>query len=97
MAMGIGMDDALTGLHDRSNFLSLLRRQVAQANDRQDNLALLVLDIDGFARINGAHGYAFGDRLLAAHRAPAERGGAQAGLRRAHRQRPLRDDPAAAS
>ena len=64
MAMGIGMDDALTGLHDRSNFLSLLRRQVAQANDRQDNLALLVLDIDGFARINGAHGYAFGDRLL---------------------------------
>jgi diguanylate cyclase (GGDEF)-like protein len=58
------MEDPLTGLHDRRNFLALLRRHIAQANDRQHNLALLVLDIDGFARINGAHGYAFGDQLL---------------------------------
>ena len=59
-----GMDDALTGLHNRHSFLSLLRRHIGQANDRQNNLALVVLDIDGFARINGAHGYGFGDRLL---------------------------------
>jgi diguanylate cyclase (GGDEF)-like protein len=59
-----GIEDALTGLHDRRSFLSLLHRHIAQANDRQNNLALLVLDIDGFARVNGVHGYAFGDRLL---------------------------------
>ena len=64
MMSGTGLEDALTGLHDRRNFLSLLRRHIGQANDRQYNLALLVLDIDGFSRINGAHGYAFGDQLL---------------------------------
>ena len=48
MMSGTGLEDALTGLHDRRNFLSLLRRHVGQANDRQYNLALLVLDIDGF-------------------------------------------------
>jgi diguanylate cyclase (GGDEF)-like protein len=59
-----GIEDELTGLHDRRSFLSLLRRHIAQANDRQHKLALVVLDIDGFSRINGAHGYAFGDGLL---------------------------------
>ena len=56
--------DVLTGLHNRRSFLALLRRQILQANDRQHTLALLVLDIDGFARINGAHGFDFGDKLL---------------------------------
>ena len=58
------IEDELTGLHNRRSFLSLLRRQIAMANDRQHSLALVVVDIDGFARINGAHGYAFGDALL---------------------------------
>jgi diguanylate cyclase (GGDEF)-like protein len=56
--------DPQTGLHNRRSFLALLRRQIQQANDRQHKLALLVLDIDGFARINGAHGFDFGDKLL---------------------------------
>ena len=56
--------DELTGLCNRRNFLSILGRQITHANDRQNNLALLVLDIDGFARINGSHGFAFGDTLL---------------------------------
>lgn len=57
-------EDELTGLHNRRSFLSLLRRHIAYANDRQNNLALIVVDVDGFARINGAHGYGFGDALL---------------------------------
>lgn len=57
-------EDELTGLHNRRSFLSLLRRQINYANDRRSNLALVVVDVDGFARINGAHGYGFGDALL---------------------------------
>jgi diguanylate cyclase (GGDEF)-like protein len=58
------IEDELTGLHNRRSFLSLLRRHIGFANDRQTVLALVVVDIDGFARINAAHGYAFGDQAL---------------------------------
>ena len=57
-------EDELTGLHDRRTFLLALRRQVGYANDKQSSLALLVIDIDGFAAINGTHGYDFGDKAL---------------------------------
>jgi diguanylate cyclase (GGDEF)-like protein len=58
------IEDELTGLHNRRSFLSLLRRHIGFANDRQTLLALVVVDIDGFARLNAAHGYAFGDEAL---------------------------------
>jgi len=57
-------EDALTGLHDRRAFQLALRRQVGTANERQDSLALMVIDVNGFAAINGIHGYEFGDKLL---------------------------------
>ena len=56
--------DDLTQLHNRRSFLSLLRRQIGNANDRQNLLALVVIDIDSFAQINGSSGYAFGDHVL---------------------------------
>jgi diguanylate cyclase (GGDEF)-like protein len=58
------LEDDLTGLHNRRHFLSLLRRHISYANDRRNILALIVVDVDGFSRINSAHGYEFGDRLL---------------------------------
>src|SRR5688572_2849479 len=57
-------DDELTGLADRRNFLALLRRQVVFANDRRNVLALIVMDLDGFSRINATHGFDFGDQVL---------------------------------
>jgi diguanylate cyclase (GGDEF)-like protein len=57
-------EDALTGLHDRKAFQLALRRQVGAANEKQESLALMVADVDGFAAINGIHGYEFGDRAL---------------------------------
>jgi diguanylate cyclase (GGDEF)-like protein len=57
-------EDALTGLHDRRSFLLALRRQIGLANEKRSNLALAVVDLDGFAAINGAHGFEFGDRVL---------------------------------
>jgi diguanylate cyclase (GGDEF)-like protein len=57
-------EDGLTGLHDRRAFLLALRRQVGAANEKQSSVALAVVDIDGFAAINGMHGYEIGDRVL---------------------------------
>jgi diguanylate cyclase (GGDEF)-like protein len=57
--------DELTGLHDRSSFLSLLRQHVTDTGDGRGQLALVVVDIDGFAQVNIASGYAAGDRALA--------------------------------
>ena len=62
--MSAGIEDELTGLHNRRSFLSLLRRHVGLANDHRTNLGLVVVDIDGFARINASHGYPFGDQVL---------------------------------
>ena len=56
--------DELTQLHNRSSFLSLLRRHITYANERHSLLALVVIDIDNFAQINGASGYEFGDHVL---------------------------------
>ena len=58
------LQDPLTGLHSRQNFLALLRQHVMIANERQAMLALIVVDINGFARLNAAHGYDFGDAAL---------------------------------
>lgn len=63
MALVAG-DDELSGLHGRRSFFAALRRQVSYANEQKSNLALLVIDVDGFATINAAHGYEFGDKLL---------------------------------
>jgi len=57
-------EDALTGLHDRRAFQLALRRQLSLANEKQDSIALMIVDVDAFAAINGIHGYEFGDRAL---------------------------------
>lgn len=57
-------EDALTGLGNRGHFLPTLSRHVHQANENRAVLALLIIDIDGFARINGAYGFDVGDQLL---------------------------------
>jgi diguanylate cyclase (GGDEF)-like protein len=59
-----GIEDDLTGLHGRRSFLALLRRHIGFANDRQETMALVVVDIDGLSRINAALGCAVGDRVL---------------------------------
>lgn len=58
------IEDILTGLGNRHHFLSSLKRHVLLANDQHTALALLVIDVDGFAQVNGAFGYDVGDQLL---------------------------------
>jgi diguanylate cyclase (GGDEF)-like protein len=62
--VGAVIGDPLTGVAARDTFLAALAQAVEAARDGRHALALVVVDLDGFARINGAFGYAFGDALL---------------------------------
>ncbi|MEG2999230.1 MAG: GGDEF domain-containing protein [Comamonas sp.] len=58
--------DALTGLLNRRSMLELLELEQRRCARGQRNMALAVLDIDHFKRINDNHGHAVGDRALQA-------------------------------
>ncbi|MCW8875299.1 MAG: bifunctional diguanylate cyclase/phosphodiesterase, partial [Gammaproteobacteria bacterium] len=56
--------DELTGLLDRKAFLKLLSGQVEDSNTYKSKLALLIVDINRFFRINNIFGYPAGDEIL---------------------------------
>jgi predicted signal transduction protein with EAL and GGDEF domain len=62
--------DPLTALPNRQRLLQILEQQVAWAVSRQRGLAVLMLDVDNFSRLNDTQGPAVGDMLLkeVAHR-----------------------------
>ena len=56
--------DVLTGLPNRVLLADRLQQAMAQANRRQQSLAVAYLDLDGFKAINESHGHDIGDHLL---------------------------------
>jgi diguanylate cyclase (GGDEF)-like protein len=62
--------DPLTALPNRQRLLQILGQQIAWALPRQRGLAVLMLDVDNFSRINDTQGQEVGDLLLkeVAHR-----------------------------
>src|SRR6202790_1761977 len=56
--------DPLTALPNRQRLLQILEQQVEWAAPRQRGLAVLMLDVDNFSRINDTQGQAIGDSLL---------------------------------
>jgi len=58
--------DALTGLHNRAFFDQALRRELKRARRGARPLALLLVDVDDFKRVNDTLGHTAGDRALAA-------------------------------
>ena len=56
--------DALTGAANRRHFLELCDKELERAKRYGRPMALLMMDIDHFKRINDSHGHALGDEVL---------------------------------
>lgn len=57
--------DPLTGLFNRSAFLNEAKLQLEEAKQKQEFLALLFIDLDGFKKVNDSIGHDTGDKVLA--------------------------------
>jgi diguanylate cyclase (GGDEF)-like protein len=56
--------DSLTGAHTRGFAMGVMERALFKAGRDGTRLAILMLDLDHFKRINDAHGHACGDLVL---------------------------------
>src|SRR5947208_2468868 len=56
--------DSLTGLYNHRYFHERLRTELQRASRAHDSVAVLMLDIDDFKRINDVHGHGTGDEIL---------------------------------
>ena len=58
--------DSLTGLWNHRFFHDRIRAELTRANRAQDTVAVLMLDIDDFKKVNDVHGHGTGDQILVA-------------------------------
>ncbi|SCK11418.1 diguanylate cyclase [Vogesella sp. LIG4] len=58
------LTDMLTGVSNRRHFMQCLEREFGRARRYGKSLAVMILDIDHFKRINDSHGHLAGDRVL---------------------------------
>lgn len=56
--------DQLTGLYNRTYFATKVIEEMKQADLNQQPIALLILDLDNFKRINDNYGHLIGDEIL---------------------------------
>ncbi len=66
VAAELALRDALTGVHTRYALEERFEQELARARRGGRPLAVYFLDLDGFKRVNDAHGHAIGDALLRA-------------------------------
>jgi diguanylate cyclase (GGDEF)-like protein len=60
----VALRDGLTGLYDRSTFLSNLRDEIRRYERYGNEVSLIMLDIDDFKQINDKYGHQRGDWAL---------------------------------
>lgn len=60
----LALRDPLTGLANRTAQQQQLEQALARAQRRGEQLAVMLIDLDGFKPINDKHGHGFGDEVL---------------------------------
>ncbi|MGI2031039.1 putative bifunctional diguanylate cyclase/phosphodiesterase [Rhizobium panacihumi] len=63
-AVGLSRLDTLSGLSNRYGLFANLRELVSLAENSNDDVLLLYLDLDGFKEVNDAYGHGTGDNLI---------------------------------
>ena len=58
------LTDSLTGLPNRRSMMMRLLSEISRSDRSDVELAVIVLDVDGFKRINDSYGHAVGDMVL---------------------------------
>jgi diguanylate cyclase (GGDEF)-like protein/putative nucleotidyltransferase with HDIG domain len=56
--------DSLTGLYNHRYFHERLRSELTRASRTRDSVAVLMLDLDDFKRVNDVYGHGTGDQVL---------------------------------
>jgi diguanylate cyclase (GGDEF)-like protein len=56
--------DPLTGLWNRRSIIEILERELARSERESCHIAILMVDLDDFKRINDTHGHVAGDAVL---------------------------------
>jgi diguanylate cyclase (GGDEF)-like protein len=56
--------DALTGLYNHRTFHDRVRAELTRASAEHDTVALIMLDLDDFKKVNDVYGHGVGDQLL---------------------------------
>jgi diguanylate cyclase (GGDEF)-like protein len=56
--------DYLTGVHNRRSFMELADLEFARARRYEKSLAVVIVDVDHFKRVNDHHGHGVGDEVL---------------------------------
>jgi diguanylate cyclase (GGDEF)-like protein len=62
----LALTDSLTGLGNRRLFDTRLRQELSRAQRFRDPLALLLVDLDHFKKVNDTYGHPVGDEVLCA-------------------------------
>ena len=61
----LALQDPLTGLPNRTALQQHLEQALARSQRRNELLAVMLIDLDGFKPINDQHGHGYGDLVLA--------------------------------
>lgn len=60
----LAMNDSLTGLRNHRFFMRRLNEEITRAQTTKNSLALILMDIDFFKKINDTYGHPVGDQVI---------------------------------
>ncbi len=63
---GLMARDSLTGLYNHTTTTEILVSSLAHAVRQKEKLAMVMLDLDGFKKVNDTHGHMAGDQVIVA-------------------------------